>query len=517
MAIRRFELDVLLIHPGGQQRIYQALGKKLSAKEPPIQAGLYASYLRRKGLRVGILDANALDLGTYEAAVLAREHGARLNAIVVYGHNPNASTQVMPAAGAIARELQQLDPETPILMLGGHVAALPEQTLREEAVDFVCEGEGPRTLLALSHALAARATTELDKVPGLLWRDGEAIRRSAPAPLISDLDGEMPGIAWDMLPMERYRAHNWHCFGGRNREPYAAIYTTLGCPFRCSFCCIQAPFKSGESAAGYKPNVNSYRRWSPERIGEELSVLVREYGVHNIKIADELFVLHKGHVEAICDQIIARGLDLNIWAYARVDTCQDPALLEKMRRAGVRWLAIGIESASERVRDDVSKGYRPELLMKTLRDVQSSGIHVLGNYIFGLPEDDHSSMQQTLDFALELNSEYANFYTAMAYPGSQLYREALRDRLELPESWGGYAQFSHDCQPLPTRHLSAAEVLRFRDAAFQRYFDRAEYLRMAERVLGAEAVDEVRDMLAHPLKRKLLESDSRAELQVAGR
>ena len=82
-----------------------------------------------------------------------------------------------------------------------------------------------------------------------------------------DLDREMPGVAWDLLPMTRYRAHNWHCFGDLEREPYAAIYTTLGCPYRCSFCCIQAPFKAGEQMMGLRAEANSYRFWSPDEGG----------------------------------------------------------------------------------------------------------------------------------------------------------------------------------------------------------------------------------------------------------
>src|SRR5690606_7739421 len=144
-------------------------------------------------------------------------------------------------------------------------------------------------------------------------------------------------------------AHNWHCFGGRPRQPYAALYTTLGCPFTCTFCCIQAPFKSGEAVSGFDPQRNSYRRWRPETVVRTVAHLADEYGVSNIKLADELFVLHKGHVSAICDGLIDLDADLNLWAYARVDTCRDPALLARMRAAGVRWLAIGIESASERV------------------------------------------------------------------------------------------------------------------------------------------------------------------------
>ena len=106
----------------------------------------------------------------------------------------------------------------------------------------------------------------------------------------------MPGPAWDLLPMSRYRAHNWHCLGGLDRQPYAALYTTLGCPYHCSFCCIQIPFKSGEEAGGVRGTTNSYRYWSPDTVIQQLDVLVNNYGVRNVKIADEMFVLNRRHV-----------------------------------------------------------------------------------------------------------------------------------------------------------------------------------------------------------------------------
>ena len=500
MAAKR-EAELVLVNPGGRARIYQSLAESLTAVEPPVWAGLMASFVRRHGHEVAIVDANAEGLSPEETAARVSELRPRLAAVVVYGHQPSASTQVMPGASVAATALKQAAPELPVLLLGGHAAALPGRTLAEERADFVAGGEGLYTLVDLLAALAT-PHPELGKVRGLWYREDGRPRAAAPTPpLVDDLDRQMPGVAFDLLPMERYRAHNWHCFGEPSRTPYAALYTTLGCPYKCSFCCIQAPFKSGEAEAGYRASANSYRFWSPARVVEELAALAERYGVRHVKIADEMFVLNARHVNAICDGIAERGLDLNIWAYARVDTVKE-SMVEKLARAGVRWLAFGIEAASEKVRADVDKGFDDDLVYRTLGRVRAAGIRVIGNYIFGLPEDDLESMRKTLDLALELNCEFANFYCAMAYPGSALYERALAERWPLPASWSGYSQHSVDSLPLPTRHLPAAEVLRFRDEAFHAYFASPRYLALAEAKFGADTVREIREMASQRLERR---------------
>ena len=311
----------------------------------------------------------------------------------------------------------------------------------------------------------------------------------------------MPGVAWDLLPMSKYRAHNWHCFGDLEREPYAAIYTTLGCPYHCSFCCIQAPFKGGEQVLGLHAEGNSYRFWSPARVVEEIDLLVNTYGVRNIKFADEMFVLNQRHVIGICDLLIDRGYNLNIWAYARVDTVKD-GMLDKLKRAGFNWLALGIEAADERVLTDVDKRYEVDEVYDTVRRIKDAGINVIGNYIFGLPEDTADTMQRTLDLALDLNCEFANFYSAMAYPGSPLYEQAIRRGWRLPDTWSGYSQHAVDTLPLPTRHISAAEVLRFRDRAFNTYFRHEPYLEMVKEKFGDDTLAHIREMTSHTLERK---------------
>lgn len=504
---RQSRPDLVLINPASRKRVYQSLGRELAAIEPPVWAGLMASFVRGKGFSAEIIDAEAEELSAEEAAQRAIEMDPFLTAVVVYGHQPSASTQIMPAAGDVSKALKKLAPDRKVLLVGGHVAALPERTLREEAADFTCGGEGLATLVELLSALKA-GDPGWGKVSDLYWREGnEIIRSTKRAPLLQNVEAEMPGVAWDLLPMDRYRAHNWHCLGNVNgagaldRQPYAAVYTTLGCPYKCSFCCIQAPFKSGEAELGLRATNNSYRFWSPKRVVDDLEHLVKTFGVRNVKFADEMFVLNRKHVEGICDEIIARGLHLNIWAYARVDTVKD-GMLPKLKKAGFHWLAFGIEAANARVRQDVQKGFDQNDIFETLRKVWDAGISVIGNYIFGLPEDDYQTMQETLDMAVELNCEFGNFYCAMAYPGSQLYTQAVTNGWKLPETWAGYSQHAVDSLPLPTKHLPASEVLRFRDKAFQLYYSNPRYLEMVERKFGPETVAHLREMASHKLERK---------------
>jgi len=448
------------------------------------------------------VDAGAEGLDAEAAARRIAERRPLLVAVVVYGHQPSASTQVMPGASALCAALKDHAPEAKVLLAGGHVAALPERTLRDEAADFVANGEGLYTLVDLLQALKARATA-MTGVRDLWYREGDAVCFTSPAPLLQGLDEALPGVAWDLLPMTKYRAHNWHCFGGLPREPYAALYTTLGCPYHCGFCCIHAPFKSGERALGWRESANSYRFWSPAAVVRQIDTLVQEHGVRNLKIADEMFVLNERHVATLCDLLIERRYDLNVWAYARVDTVKD-ALMDKLKQAGFNWLAFGIEAAGERVRSGMRKGFDQDRAIETLAKVQGAGINVIANFIFGLPDDDLDSMQATLDMALDLNCEFANFYCAMAYPGSELYGLAVTNNWPLPKQWSGYSQHARDTLPLPTKYVSAAEVLRFRDAAFQTYFTNPRYLNRIAEKFGQGTVDHIRQMTTHQLKRELL-------------
>jgi len=484
--------DIVLINPGDRKQAFQGLALDVAAIEPPFWIVVIAAYLRNKGFKVAIIDANGENIAPEETTARVDAFKPLLSAVIVYGSQPSASTQNMPSAGRICTEMTKYG-NSKIAIGGLHPSALPEQTLKEENVDFVIDGEAIITIEKLLRKLQ-NDDNDYDDVGGLWWKEGDTIKHTERYPIIKDLDEFLPVGAWDLLPMDIYRAHNWHCFDDiEHRQPYAAIYTSLGCPFNCVFCCINAPFG--------KPSIR-YR--SPEKVLDEMELLVKEYGVKNLKIVDELFVLKKSHYMTICKGIIDRGLDLNIWAYARVDTV-DPDDLEIMKKAGVNWLALGIESANPKVRDGATKNMRVNEIKEVVRMIQDAGIRVIGNYIFGLPDDTLETMQETLDMALDLNCEFANLYSAMAYPGSKLYDIGINEGWQLPESWGGFSQHSYDCLPLRNKQLSTAEILKFRDDAFDTYFKNPNYLNMLEEKFGYKVREHIENIAAKKLKRKLYE------------
>jgi len=112
------------------------------------------------------------------------------------------------------------------------------------------------------------------------------------------------------------------------------------------------------------------------------------------------------------------------------------------------------------------------------------------------------TMQQTLDLAVELNCEYANFYCTMAYPGSRLFQATEEEHL--PDTWDGVSQHSYETQPLPTKYLSPKEVLQFRDGAFNEYFSNKRYLDMVEQKFGKKVKNHILGMLQIKLERRLL-------------
>ena len=507
-------MDVLFVTPDSSTKAYQDLAKTYSAIEPPTWSLLLAESCRALGFGVGILDCDAERLSLEASVRRIIDARPRLVLMVLYGQNPNSGTTSMIGAITLGRALKLAGYNAPICLVGSHVSALPKEVLAYDFVDIVLLNEG---VYALHNLLKASLPGDLHRIKGIGYKEGlgPAARNilNPPERIVPQerMDIDLPGYAWDLLPrrekpLDLYRAHFWHAgFNHDNRTPFASIYTSLGCQFGCDFCMINIVNRVDNGDEINASHSRGMRFWSPEWVAREMRKLA-DMGVRTLRLSDEMFFLNRKYYLPILENCIREDYGFNMWAYTRVDTVR-PGVLETFKRAGVNWLAVGVEAGNQMVRQEVSKGSFQEVNIRSIcKSISDNDIKIISNYIFGFPEDTHETMQETLDLAMELNTEMANMYPLQALPGSPMYHRALAEGWQLPSSLEAYAFLSYEAEPVRTKYLTAAEVLAFRDEAWQTYFTNPVYLELVEHRFGSQERKNVEDMTRIKLRRKILES-----------
>ncbi|HAM39149.1 MAG TPA: B12-binding domain-containing radical SAM protein [Elusimicrobia bacterium] len=476
------KVDLLLINPGNRLEQFANLNE-LATVAQPLGLAMIAGFIRQYGFSVAIIDAEA-NFWIPEQTIQEIEKYEPLLIGV------SAFTTKMTAAGKIFKLIREKMPGVKTIIGGHHASAIPERTLREEAVDFVIQGEGYYPTLELLTALKKKQNDF--NIKGIWYLENNKIVGNGHSEIITNLD-ELPFAAWDLLQMEKYKTHHWHAWDYNLRQTnFSLLYTSLGCPFNCDYCSVNVVY--GKRGSRFR---------SAARVVKEIELLVDKYKIQHIELIDDTFTINPKRVEEICDQIISHNLGdkINIWCFARTDTVSEH-LMSKMKRAGVNWVFMGFESGSEIVLKDVHKKQTVEQIKKATDIVHNAGIHIGGNYVFGLPNDTHETMRITLDLAKELNTEYANFFIHMPYPGTRFHELSKEKGYPLPEKWGQYGFFAPDALPMRNEALSAEDILRFRDNAFKEYFNSEKYQAMVKNKFGQNILDFLKNkVLSKEIKR----------------
>ena len=507
------KIDCCFLVTGNSKKTYQSLSKTYSAIEPPTWALLLAQSTRASGYKVTIIDANAENLSEDEIYKRILDQSPKLICFVAYGQNVNAGTTNMTGVIDVASYLKNKKINIPMSIIGSHVQALPVETLKKEKmIDFIFTNEA---VYALKNVLKLNEFNgqQLSKIKGLAYRDGETIQMTKPEKVVptEKMDEDLPGYAWDLLPynkkpLDLYRAPMWHAeYDFEKRTPYASLQTSLGCMFHCNFCMINIINRDDNDEIGVASNYSTMRFWSTDFIIKEFDKLIA-MGVKTIRIVDEMFLLNPKYYVPLCEKLAERNKDdsLRIWSYSRIDTVKRPEILSLVRKAGIKWLALGIESGDKSIRLEVAKGKFEDVdVKKIIQRVHEADINVMANYIYGLPGDTKETIKKTFDLSLELCTAGWNTYGAMALPGSQLYKDAIEKGLKLPTSYEGYSFHSFDTVPLPTETLSACEVITLRDEAFTKYHTHEPFLKLIESKFGKSAANNIVEMTKIKLKRRI--------------
>jgi radical SAM superfamily enzyme YgiQ (UPF0313 family) len=373
----------------------------------PIGLGYLASFLRESGYWVKIYDLSIYGL-TNEQFLHKLE---KINPDFI---GITAITCYYPSM----RELSNLIKKSSILkkiplILGGvHVSSLPEGSIFECLADFVVIGEGEITLVDLLKSI--ENGTNLEKVNGIGYLKGNEYIQTKNRDLIKDLD-TIPLLAWDLIYPEKYPLTPHGFF--YKKSPIFPIFSSRGCPFQCTYCASSNFWK------------NRIRFHSIKRIVDDIEFLVKKYGAKEIQMWDDNFTLKRDRLIGFCKEILRRGLKLNFSCPngVKIDTL-DKTLLRILKKTGFYSLVFAIESGSEKIQRNIKKNLDLQIVPPIIQEANKLRFFNKAFFIYGLPTENLNDIYTTINFALKLKLDFANFFIFNPLPGSAFFSKWIKKR-----------------------------------------------------------------------------------------
>ena len=416
-----------------------------------------ASYARKRGHQIHFLDAPAKPLNEEQAMAIIEKNVVGRTLFVLDTSTPSIKSDV-----AFAGRLKAVYPDAFIVLVGTHPSACPEETLGfSDAVDAVAIGEYDCVVEEL--AVALEKGTSLSEVRGLCLRCNQAgsYMRTAPMPPMKNLD-ELPFASQFIKEFLDERDY----FFAAATYPAIQLFTGRGCPFRCNFCVYPQTMHG-----------HAFRARSAANVVAEFEYVAANFpDVKEIVIEDDTFTANKKRVLEICRLLVDKGLHKRLrWlCNARVDL--DLETMMAMKKAGCRLIIPGIENGSQQILDNIHKGTKVEDFYRYVSNAKKAGLLIHACYMVGNQGETRETMEETLRLALRLNTDTAQFFPLIPYPGTEAYEWAKANH---------YIELDYEKYCLPNGmhntvlnlpDLSAEEMVTFCNQARKRYYLRIGYI-----------------------------------------
>jgi radical SAM superfamily enzyme YgiQ (UPF0313 family) len=305
---------------------------------------------------------------------------------------------------------------------------------------------------------------------GIWYKERGEIKHTPPRERITNLD-ELPYPARHLLNIGAYRPSTMHY----KKLPAYSIMCGRGCPHQCTFCDCPRVF-------GRKVVLRS-----PGNVAGEVAYLVKNFGAKEIMFWDDTFCLSKKWVLKICELIKSFNIIWSVWS--RVDTV-DREMLEVMADAGCWNISFGIEAGTQKVLDTIKKGITLEQAKKAIYWSHEAGIEARTTWILGLPGDDWERMMKTIEFAIEIDADYAQFQLLTIYPNTELWDTWSKYGTFLTRDWSKYTIW----HPVFIPHgLSETELIKAQYIAYKRFYLRPRYL--FNRILKIKNITDIKRYL----------------------
>lgn len=345
---------------------------------------------------------------------------------------------------------------------GVHATAKPLETMADLRPDYLVYAEGERAMTQLVTLLETGSEGDLESIKGLYyWKDGQ-IKSNGPPDLIDDLDS-IPFPARHLLSFDPYLVPPG-MIRGFVKGRVTTIFTSRGCPYPCTYC-------ASSNVQGKK-----VRRRSTNNVVQELETLVNDYNINGFYICDDLVTGDRDWIIEFSGKLKSRNLGLSWACQSRVDTLDDE-MLRAMRDSGCVQIDFGVESGSDKTLKTMKKSTSVEAARRIFSMTKKVGVRSCATFIIGFPQETELDMEETFNFAKEINADYTAFYFLTPYPGTPIYHTAVENNW-LDPKLADSEKFTHRQINLP---LMAIEHTPERLAAirrrFQNYFFFRNYFR----------------------------------------
>lgn len=444
-------MKILLINPPDQNTIIADNPSFIDEERganPPLGLLYIAASLRQQGGHtVEVLDAPVENIGYDTLVEAVRERSPDLVGIT-------AMTFTLIDVMKTVQVVKSVSTGIKVVLGGVHATLYPRETISLAGIDFVIMGEGEKTFVQLVNHIDD--DNYLGTLPGVCFRrDGKVIENKQ-GEFIHDLDS-LPFPARDLVPYKKYTSIL------SERSPITTMFTSRGCPFGCTFC--------------YRPHMGSrFRARSAANVVDEMELCV-SMGIREILFYDDTFTIDRNRVLAICDEIMKRGLDC-VWDIrTRIDTV-DEEMIKRLKKAHCARIHYGVEAGTDKILRFLRKGITLKQVEDTFRMTRKYGIDTLAYFMIGSPSETKEDILATIAFAKKIHPDYAHITITTPFPGTDLYRLALEEKVIEKDYWRDFAQ--DPGAGVQSRYwekeLSRKELLALLTSAYKDFYLRPQYI-----------------------------------------
>ena len=473
-------IDILFVFP--PTSIAARYGKKdigeeiVGGNSIPLGIASLAAYIREKGYGVGVLECPGLGIDADKVHKVIKEKNPGIIAF-------SSTTYRLLETKKIAKKIRNDFPNKLIVLGGLHANVAGIETATEsdlfDVIPYGLDGE------YIIHDIVKKYSEKnfdrtsfmedfpmLESIKGIIFKKNNKVIQNTAREAIKNLD-ELPFPARDLFPIERYMPlPNQY-----KKLPATNMLVIRGCPYVCTFC-----DQAGTGA----------RRRSPRKVVEEMKHCAEKYGVKEISFWDDTLSYHKKWMKEFLDLLIEANLNLCWSCYAAVNTV-DKEILQLMKKAGCWNIFYGFETAVPTLANNILSNRKNrdfDRMKQVAKWTRQAGIQYRGSFMFGMPGETPELAKQTIQNAIDLDPDYAQFGIVCPFPGTQIAKEIkegkwgkiIEKNLELYNSW--------KVTWLPFGYNSPEELEDMERYAYKRFYLRPSYI--LKRILKIRSLEDLK-------------------------